>query len=290
MTTSAGEFLSRHKHGLHWLHIGLVVGTLCVALPAIAWAGGPLPSAWRGLFVFAIATVAWCQNIGLVHSFIHHLPKGPRWLGSATARFANYLGGLSHTQIRFAHQLHHAHLGTSRDPDRAGYEMTTTLASRLRYLLFIGPLRARFAPVGIVSSPFTRAHQTAEIIASTLELPIEIEPEVREQFLGELHGQPYDAALATPGFETLPRWEWRPPAGETLLEVQRRAVGALLRIAGEWVGADVVVTSHAGTIQSCWAHVARDWQAAPHVPNCGVVVIEHDGRELARPELLLASS
>ncbi len=151
-------------------------------------------------------------------------------------------------------------------------------------------LRARFAPVGIVSSPFTRAHQTAEIIASTLELPIEIEPEVREQFLGELHGQPYDAALATPGFETLPRWEWRPPAGETLLEVQRRAVGALLRIAGEWVGADVVVTSHAGTIQSCWAHVARDWQAAPHVPNCGVVVIEHDGRELARPELLLASS
>ncbi len=147
MTTSAGEFLSRHKHGLHWLHIGLVVGTLCVALPAIAWAGGPLPSAWRGLFVFAIATVAWCQNIGLVHSFIHHLPKGPRWLGSATARFANYLGGLSHTQIRFAHQLHHAHLGTSRDPDRAGYEMTTTLASRLRYLLFIGPLRARFAPV-----------------------------------------------------------------------------------------------------------------------------------------------
>ena len=35
-------------------------------------------------------------------------------------------------------------------------------------------LRARFAPARIVSSPFTRAQQTAEIIASALVLPIEI--------------------------------------------------------------------------------------------------------------------
>lgn len=147
-------------------------------------------------------------------------------------------------------------------------------------------LRAQFAPAQIVSSPFTRARQTAEIIASALSLPIEIEPDLREQFLGDLHGQAYDAALKTPGFDSLPRWEWRPPAGETLVEVQTRAVFALLRIARASIGRDVVVTSHAGTIQACWAHVDGEWSAVPHIPNCGVVAIEHDGAEFGEPELL----
>jgi len=147
MRTSVGEFLSRHKRGLNWLHIASVVATLCFLLPAVAWSAGPWPSPGRALFLFAAATVAWCQNIGLVHHCIHHLPAGPRWLGSATARFLNYLGALPYTQIRFAHLLHHAHLGTGRDPDRAGYQTTTTVWKRLRYLFLIGPLRARFAPV-----------------------------------------------------------------------------------------------------------------------------------------------
>src|SRR5262249_38899792 len=31
------ELLSRHKHALHWLHIIAVLGSLCVAIPMIAW-------------------------------------------------------------------------------------------------------------------------------------------------------------------------------------------------------------------------------------------------------------
>jgi probable phosphoglycerate mutase len=151
-------------------------------------------------------------------------------------------------------------------------------------------LRARFAPVRIVSSPFARARETAEIIAAEFALPIEIDPALREQSLGELHGQPFDAALATPGYATLVRWEWRPPAGETLIEVQKRAVPALLAIARASVGVDVVVASHSGTIQSCWAHVERSWEGVPPVPNCSIVLLEHDGDEFAEPELLVASS
>ncbi len=146
-TNTIVGFLSRHKHGLHWLHIGLVAGALCVAVPIIAWTGGGRPSPWRALVVFAIATVAWCQNLGLVHHCAHQLPRGPRWLGLYTARVLHYLGGLPYTKTRFTHLLHHAHLGTPLDPDRVGYETTTTVWRRLRYLLFIGPLRARFAPV-----------------------------------------------------------------------------------------------------------------------------------------------
>ena len=151
-------------------------------------------------------------------------------------------------------------------------------------------LRARFAPVRVVSSPFTRARQTAEIIASALAVPVELEAALREQFLGALHGQSYDAAPATPGYESLARWEWRPPGGETLLEVQARAVPALLAIARASLGRDVVVTSHAGTIQAVWAHVEGGWQDVPYVPNGSVVVVEHDGAELGEPELLLPSS
>ncbi len=153
-------------------------------------------------------------------------------------------------------------------------------------------LRARFAPVRIVSSPFARARETAEIIAAVLAFaqPIEVEPAVREQDLGALHGQPFDAALATPGFASLTRWEWRPPRGETLIEVQARAVPALLAIARDSLGRDVVVTSHSGTIQSFWAHVEGSWEGVPPVPNCSVVLLEHDGAEFGEPELLLADS
>lgn len=153
-------------------------------------------------------------------------------------------------------------------------------------------LRERFAPVRIVSSPFARARETAAILSSALGFaePIEFEPALREQHLGELHGQPFDAALRTPGFDSLSRWEWRPPGGETLLEVQARAVPALRAIARASLGRDVIVTSHSGTIQSFWAHVAGSWEGVPPVPNCSVVLVEHDGTEFGEPELLLAAS
>src|SRR5690242_2471401 len=145
-----GELLSRHKHVLHWLHIVAVLGSLCIAIPAIAWSA-PL-SLPRALLVFVIAIVAWCQNIGLMHEGAHRLPRGPRWLGLSVVRFLHALGGLRFAPTRFAHLLHHAYLGTERDPDRAGYEATTTVRKRLRYLFMVGPLRARFAPVDVSSA------------------------------------------------------------------------------------------------------------------------------------------
>lgn len=144
-----GEFASRHKHGLCWLHIGLVVGTFTAVIPAIAWGGGSTLALWRGVAVFVLATLAWCQNIGLVHHFAHHLPRGPRRLGLFAARLLHAMGGLPFTRTRLAHRLHHVHLGTPLDPDRVGYQTTTTLWRRLRYLFLIGPLRARFARVDL---------------------------------------------------------------------------------------------------------------------------------------------
>jgi broad specificity phosphatase PhoE len=44
----------------------------------------------------------------------------------------------------------------------------------------------------IISSPLTRALETAKIINKELKLPLEIIPELREGEIGELEGQPYD--------------------------------------------------------------------------------------------------
>lgn len=142
-----GVFLSRHKHVLYWLHIVLVLATLGVVLPLLAWTDTAWFSPGRALLVFVLATFAWSQNIGLVHHCAHHLPVGPRWLSIPVARLLHALGGLVYTKARFTHRLHHVYLGTAKDPDRLGYETTTSLARRLRHLLLIGPLRARFAPV-----------------------------------------------------------------------------------------------------------------------------------------------
>jgi len=52
-------------------------------------------------------------------------------------------------------------------------------------------LRASHAPVHVVSSPFTRARQTAAIIAGVLGVPIQVEDDLRERDYGRLAGQSY---------------------------------------------------------------------------------------------------
>jgi broad specificity phosphatase PhoE len=147
-------------------------------------------------------------------------------------------------------------------------------------------LRDRFQVVRLISSPFRRAHQTAEIISAVLSLPIEVEEDVREQHLGELHGQPYESALASPGFSDLPVWEWRPPGGETLCEVRDRAVPVIERVARAHPTNDVAVVCHGGTIVALWSHVAASWEKTLPVRNGDLLVVRHDGERFSEPELL----
>ncbi|MBI1815156.1 MAG: histidine phosphatase family protein [Deltaproteobacteria bacterium] len=140
-------------------------------------------------------------------------------------------------------------------------------------------IRKRFAPACVVASPFARARETGEIIAAALALPLEIEPDVCEQHLGALMGQPYDTVRDDPSFDPTRRWEWRPPGGESLLEVQARVGPVLDRLARSQSGGDVVVVAHAGVLMAAWAYVARSWDAAPvapAIPNAGIVLVEHN--------------
>ena len=140
-------------------------------------------------------------------------------------------------------------------------------------------IAARFAPRRIVASPFVRARQTAEELAAILAVPIQLEPDLRERNYGDLAGQPYSILQTRTDFDPGAYWLWRPPGGETLLEVARRAGAVLDRLAAAAPEDDVVVVSHGATMMSLWWHVTGAWREGRVARNAGIVVVEHgEGR------------
>src|SRR5438045_6242346 len=84
----------------------------------------------------------------------------------------------------------------------------------------------------LYSSPLQRTRESAEIMAERLNLPILFREDVIELDFGEWTGATFDAIRADP------RWQlWSTlrstasiPGGETMREVQRRVVEALLEL------------------------------------------------------------
>ena len=139
-------------------------------------------------------------------------------------------------------------------------------------------IAARFAPVAIVSSPFRRARETAEILATRLAVPVRVEEDLRERSYGALAGRPYGSARETDGWDPDRYWLWRPPGeGESLEDVAGRAGAVLDRIARGAPGVDVVVVSHGAVMHALWWHVAGAWSTRKVARNAGVFVAEHRG-------------
>jgi len=140
-------------------------------------------------------------------------------------------------------------------------------------------IAGRYAPSRVVASPYSRARETAEIIAARLGLSIDLEPELREQSFGVFAGRPYTDMLSDAAYHDGPRWEWRPADGESLIDVAGRAVPALERLALAHAGTETIVVSHGGVMLALCAFVAGTWDGIEVTPNAGIVVIEHrDGR------------
>jgi len=136
-------------------------------------------------------------------------------------------------------------------------------------------IAARHTPEQIVSSPFTRARQTAELMADVLGVPVAVEEDLRERSYGQLAGQPY--ASPRGGYDPAAYWTWRPPGGETLVEVRARTGAVLDRLAGASSGREIVVVSHGAVMMALWYHVTGTWRTNGVVRNAGVVLAEHRG-------------
>ncbi|WP_024877573.1 bifunctional RNase H/acid phosphatase [Saccharomonospora piscinae] len=108
-------------------------------------------------------------------------------------------------------------------------------------------------PVHVVSSPLTRATQTARVVADALGVPVETHRGLRETDFGEWEGLTFsEAAERDP--ELHRRWlrnaSVRTPGGESFDEVHRRVRAALTDVVARFGGGTVVVVSHVTPLKS----------------------------------------
>jgi len=147
-----------------------------------------------------------------------------------------------------------------------------------------------FKPQVVVSSPFRRARQTSEIIAKALNLPIETVHDLHERDLGCLKGHSYDdlraQVLKDPSYDPARGWSWKPEGGESYEDVRERVMAAVDQLLRRYPRDEVVVVSHGGVMLSVWAHITGQWHGAHLPPNCGIVLIEHDGRRMQVPKIM----
>jgi alpha-ribazole phosphatase len=137
-------------------------------------------------------------------------------------------------------------------------------------------------------TPLSRTRATAEAIfaAGYPRAPMEVEPRLVEQHLGEWQGLTHEQFTAMLRDPPHPFWphgaEETPPGGESLGDVIGRRVGpALEDMAAQYPGEDLVVVAHGGSIRAAIAHaLSLDAQQALRlsVKNLSLTRLEnHDG-------------
>jgi probable phosphoglycerate mutase len=109
----------------------------------------------------------------------------------------------------------------------------------------------------VVSSPVARAMETAAPIGAALGLPVMQDAAFSEIDFGVWSGTRFDTLAGDPAWRAwnLFRGTARVPGGESALDVQARAVGAVGRLAAAWSEGEVVVVSHADVIKAVLGHV-----------------------------------
>lgn len=142
----------------------------------------------------------------------------------------------------------------------------------------------------LVASPLPRALRTAEPIAHALNLPLRIEPGLRELDLGDWEGR---TLLELRKVENLwGRWRqdptFAPPGGESPLAFQSRVLQTFHHLASQYSTQTVLVITHGGVISTAlltWLRKDPDhWrQLEPH--NCALTILQ-DTAEQWQPVML----
>jgi probable phosphoglycerate mutase len=111
-------------------------------------------------------------------------------------------------------------------------------------------------PVGTVeavyASTLERAGETAAAIASRVDKPVEVDPDLADCDTGEWTGRELSALRKLPEWQTVERWPtgWRFPGGESSAELQSRVAGVVERLRARHPGKLVVAVSHADPIKA----------------------------------------
>lgn len=147
-----------------------------------------------------------------------------------------------------------------------------------------------FSPQRIISSTFTRALQSAEIIAAALHLPMELVDGIQERDLGALKGQPWHAhaalTAADPNFDPEREWLWRPPGGESYDDVRQRVMPVLDDLRSRYPAEELVIVSHGAVMRAVWSNLTGEWINSFIPSNCAMLLIPHDGRQFFPPQVV----
>jgi broad specificity phosphatase PhoE len=104
----------------------------------------------------------------------------------------------------------------------------------------------------LYASPLQRTRESAEIVAARLGLPVAFRDDLLELDFGDWTGLTFDAIRGDPRW---PAWSTQRslaaiPGGESMRQVQRRIVEALIEIGERHAAESVVVVSHGDVIRA----------------------------------------
>jgi broad specificity phosphatase PhoE len=98
------------------------------------------------------------------------------------------------------------------------------------------------------SSDLLRASQTADVVGAALGLPVQLDPQLREQSYGTLEGLPTAEVLAAAPYDfTDP--DARAPAGESVRDAHERLGRCLAAYAERYSGRECVLVTHGDAIR-----------------------------------------
>ena len=112
---------------------------------------------------------------------------------------------------------------------------------------------------GVQSSPQLRAQETAEPLARRLGLSVEVSAAIDEMNMGAWTGRSFASLTGDPFWSlwNTTRGAIRPPDGESMLELQKRAVDHLSKFAGSTPHGHVALYSHAEVIRAVVMHALK---------------------------------
>ena len=112
----------------------------------------------------------------------------------------------------------------------------------------------------IFCSDLARARTTAQRLNQTRCLPLADEPRLREQDWGRWTGRVQRRLkreeAAAYARQTQRGWQFRPPGGESQLEVLERALAALRDLTARHAGERILVVTHEGVLKCLVYHLA----------------------------------
>ena len=128
----------------------------------------------------------------------------------------------------------------------------------------------------LISSPLDRAYETMKIIKSNLKLtkPIETMENLQEREFGDLEGKKVCE-------ESYRLMETNQVKGlETLNDLQKRSINALIEIGKKYPNKKVLVTTHSQVIKGALSHLIKDFDFKCVITNSSLNFFEFDNNNI----------